>query len=281
MTGPVLGLTADDVWTAFDTVDPIAPLVAELTDPAAHSSAALAPWQDDFVLLDGSCLLPAASLRMFHAASLAALAARQLLASGGATVALLGVTPATQPQLAAVARLVPDISHIAVRVTGDVRFSPLEPRLVDQLELNGIGLSVSADTAVSVFGANLVVVFDADLADLRVGQLAPGAVLVNATGEELPDRLTAEVDHVFVDDLRLVGQGTRVHSLCGRSRADRARPSVTADLGQLLSGRHPGRFRFDDVLLVELLGAQALNVRLARQLYRAARRGGLGARLEL
>lgn len=278
MTGPVLGLTADDVWTAFEAVDPIAPLVAELTDPAAHASAALRPWQGEFVLLDDACLLPAASLRMLHAASLAAVAARQLLASGGATVALLGVTPATQPQLAAVARLVPDISHVAIR-TGDVRFSPLEPRLVDQLELNGIGLSVSDDTGASVFGANLVIVFDADLADLRVAHLAPGAVLVNATGEELPDRLTGEVDHVFVDDLRLVGQGRRVRSLCGRSRA--SWPSVTADLGQLLSGRHPGRLRFDDVLLVELLGAQVLNVRLARQLYRAARRSGLGTRLEL
>ncbi len=282
MLGPVLELSADEVWTAFDTVDPLPPLVAELTGRTSQRSDALRPWPGAetgpaaLVVVDGCCVLPAASLRMFHAASLVALAARQLLSPGGATVALLGVTPASQPQLAAIARLLPDISHIAICLAGDLRSNPLEPRLVDQLDLSGIGLSVGTDPAAAVFGANLVVLLDGAGVDLRAAHFATGAVLVNATGVVLPDRLAAEADEVIVDDNRLVGD-TRAHSRCGRASGSPALPP--ADLGQLLYGSHPGRDRFDEVMLVELLGARTLNVRLARQLCRAARQQGLGRRL--
>ncbi len=275
MLGPVRELSADEMWTAFDAVDPLAPLVAELTERTTGRPEALRPWPssgEDRVVVDDSCVLPAASLRMFHAASLAALAARQLLAPGGATVALLGVTPVSQPQLAAIIRLVPDISHVAICLTGDIRFNPLEPKLVDQLELNGIGLSVGSDPVAAVFGANLVIVLGRVGGDLRTGQLAPGVVVVNATGAELPGQLVDEIDEVFVDDRRLVGE-RRVRSMCGRS-LERGGPS--ADLGQLLYGSHPGRVAFDARLLVELLGAGTLNVRLARQLCRVARQRGMG-----
>lgn len=276
MLGPVLGLSADEVWTAFDGLDPLPPLVAELTARTTTRVDAIRPWPlgEGLVVVDDACVLPADSLRMFHTASLVALAARQLLSTGGATVALLGVSAASQPQVAAIARLVPDISHIAVCMTGDPRYSPLEPRLVDQLDLGGIGLSVGTDPVAAVFGANLVISLGGDLDDLRVGQFAPGAVLVDATGLESPAGLAAEVDAVFVDDLRLVGNGRRVRSLCGQYQEPRA--DVSADLGQLLYGRHPGRRGFDEVLLVELLGARRLNVRLARQLCKAARQRGLG-----
>jgi ornithine cyclodeaminase/alanine dehydrogenase-like protein (mu-crystallin family) len=282
MSGPVLALSADEAWTAFELIDPIAPLVEELAGRTEQRTGALSRWTGDpvpaepgeLVVLhddDASCVLPAASLRMFHSASLVAVAARELLVPGGITVALLGVTPATQPQLAAVTRHVPDISHVAICHAGDLRSSPLEPRLVDLLEHRGIQLSAGTVAADAVFGANLVVVFPdgVDLTPLRIGTLARGAVLVNASGRTMPAELATDLDEVYVDDMRLVDQRGHHHR------------KAIADLGELLSGSHPGRQDIDDVLAVELLGVDVLNVRLARQLHRAARRHGLGAHLDV
>ncbi|MFD1147685.1 phosphopantetheine-binding protein [Saccharothrix hoggarensis] len=183
----------------------------------------------------------AAEPRPHHrAAVLTALAAGHLLSPGVVTASVIGPAESVRVQLETIVRHVPDVSHVAVHVPGG---EPLDRDVVDQLDLAGIGLSVVGTPCDAVFGANLVVV--TGLADPRAWpeHLTRGAVVVNATGRDLPDRVVREMNHVVVDDLALVGM-TRRRLI---SRAE-------ADLRQVVTGERTGRTNPDRVLLVELLG---------------------------
>jgi len=144
-----------------------------------------------------------------------------------------------------------------------------------------------------VFGANLVIATNPissaqDVADLRIGKLARGALLINATGQDLPAELIDQVDQVYVDDLGLLDSYPDRHvvlthlaeptpSTAAMRRG--AGPRIAGDLAQLLTGRHSGRRRASDIVLVELLGAHELNADLAYRIYEVAAHTGLGVRI--
>ena len=296
MTKAVRRLDADDVWSAVETIDTVALLAEELIGRAIgyagwHDPAGrLTSWEaggGEYALFDGrspdlTCALPVTCLRTVQVAALATLATRELLAPGGVTVAMLGTLEALQPQLAVLAMHVPDLVHVAVHVTDDADPAALKSRLVDQLDLAGIGLSVVSTLEESLFGANLVIAanegaMSEGLADERLGHLVRGTVVVNATGRDLPTDLVDHVDQIYVDDLALLPEHTNrlvvARHLTGPAENG---PVIPADLGQLLSGAHAGREQDDDIVLVELLRANDLNVHLAHKIAEAARRSGLG-----
>jgi ornithine cyclodeaminase/alanine dehydrogenase-like protein (mu-crystallin family) len=294
MSGTVLQLRSHEVWRALEVVDPVETmaeyLIGRTFGRAGHgqeSAGRLVSWRGagrngtELVLLDhpdatGPCVLPAQSLRSSQAAALVAVAAREMLMSGGVTMALLGPAADSQPQLSVVARYVPDLSHVALFCGPDARAGDIEPRLVDQLELSGIELSVAGSAADAVFGANLVIATSADtapldLADLRPGQLVKGTVLINATGAALSAEIVERADQVVVDDLGLLDDCP------GRwATGDRR---ITGDLAQLLTDQHASRRRAGDLVLVDLLGVHELNADLAYRIYEVATQTGLGVRI--
>jgi len=310
MTGTVLQLRSHEVWHALEIIDPVATMAEYLIDRtvgrAGHgrrSPGRLLSWSGtgrngtELVLLEhpdatGPCVVPAQSLRSSQAAALAAVAARELLVPGGVTMAMLGPAGDTQPQLSVVSRHVPDISHVAL-CSDSMGTKEVEPKLVDQLELSGIGLTVAPTVCEAVFGANLIIATNPtssaqDVAELRIGQLARGTLLINATGNDLPTELVDQVDQVYVDDLGLLDRypdrhvvRTHLAEPTPRSAAMRhgAGPRIAGDLAQLLTGRHTGRRRTSDIVLVELLGAHELNADLAYRIYEVASHTGLGVRI--
>jgi len=307
MAKTVLRLDAEDVLRTLETVDPVELLAEELIkrtighpERTRESTNKLVRWTDgttdtDYVLSAGlDCAIPAAILRMIHAAALAALATRELLVPGGVTVAMLGTRYATQAQLAVLARHVPDIVHVAVRITDQPGGGPLEPRLIDQLDLAGIGLSVVTDLADSLFGANLVVAasehaLTEGAGHATVRDLVRGTLLVNSSGHDLPEGLLDRVDQIYVDDLALVPEHAGryavaqhlAHTTAGatRTRDNLHPPAIAADLGLLLAGARSGREQQDDIVAVELLSAQNPDIHLANTIAETALRGGLGERV--
>ncbi len=301
MTRTVLRLDTDDVWSAVESIDTVALLAEELLGCAIGEAGwqpptgTLAPWRgdgDEYVLLSGgdqddpACAMPATSLRHVQAATLAALATRELLAPGGVTLAMLGTPDATQQELAVLARHVPDIVHVAVPVPDAAESGRIKSRLIDQLDLAGIGFSVVNSYAESLFGANLVVVTSAEavrdgLAQTQLGHLVRGTLVVNASGQDLPDTLVDGVDLIYVDDLALLPEHTH-RRFVGRHRDaedhHHGTRAIANDLGHLLAGTAPGRAQ-DDIVLVELLRANELDVHLACWIADAARRGGHGTRV--
>jgi len=207
----------------------------------------------------GGLALSATGLRAVRGAALTAVAARMFLSPDVVTGTVLGSGVAARLHVAALARHVPGVSHIAVHAADA---APAD--LAAELEHAGIGLTVTERGADAVFGANLVVLADryAPGAGLAAAQLARGAVVVNATGSPPPPGVHEQAGRVFVDDRRL---------------APWTGPA-TADLGQLLAGADPGRARRDGVVLVDLLGAANGGLWLAFHLYQAALRRGLGVR---
>ncbi|HEV2784099.1 MAG TPA: hypothetical protein VGX25_32325 [Actinophytocola sp.] len=309
MARSILELDGDALWTAFEQINPVDLLVDELTgrtddrvDWNPHHLGRFVAWQRTTKDDDGTeralledpgtgerCLLPADGLRASRTATLGALAARQMLTPTVVTATVLGTSPAAQLQLAVIARHVPDVSHIAVCPTPGGGF-PLEPRVVDQVDLAGIGLSVTSGMAEAVFGANLVIIADGGPWPLIPGQLPRGAVVVNATGQDLPVELVNGVDEIYVDDAKALEANrhryfirSHLSSRIGvgaptRTTGGRRRPHIEAPLGEVLTGGHPGRTHLDDTLLVELLSTDTLDAQLACELHRAALERGLGVR---
>lgn len=313
MTGPILRLSTEELVSALDVIDPVGVLADGLVgEPGtAEPGCRLVPWppaapaagsprppeepsgDGGMVLLQdqragGRCLLPAAALGALRAAALSVLAARKLVVPGVVTAAVLGSGPAAQAALSLVARYVPGLSHVAVWPAGDPLRPAIRPKVLDQLDLAGVGSLVTTTVAEAVFGATLIITTSAG--QLRPGQLSKGSVLINASRVDLPDELVDSMDQLYVDELRLVGEHPHRHfaqaylaSAGGTSappgqvrvRRDRL---VEADLGQLLAMTHQGRGHLDHVVLVELLGGHTPDPMLACALYRAALQHGIGAR---
>ncbi|WBB73432.1 hypothetical protein O7602_27780 [Micromonospora sp. WMMD1128] len=210
-------------------------------------------------------------------ALLAALAARYLLDSEVITAAVIGPRLTVQTHTLVLARHVPPISHVAVCLTdapppaaavtdadpthGAVPFrSLIDPWVLDELELAGIVVVRAATPGRSAFGANLVVVTGpADDGALPLGdgevRLARGALLVNASGRDLPPHLAGQVGPVFVDDMSLLARAAE-HGLTRPARPRGGhRPSyrLVGDLREVVLAEHVGRTDPEQVLLVELL----------------------------
>ncbi|MFD9733233.1 hypothetical protein [Umezawaea sp. NPDC059074] len=288
MDVPMLRLSADDLCTAIAGIDPVPVLAAELM--AMGGTAAAEPgarWGEPFgafaVLEDtsagGRCALPVAALRAYRAAALTALAARHLLAPGVVTASVIGSGLAARLQMMVIARHVPDVSHIAACAVNGDRDLPVWTGVVDQLDHAGIELAVTNHVDEAVFGANLVAITGCDADLVRVDHLSKGAVVVNATGRDLPDHLVDGANQVYVDDSTRMGSAAHRHfarTVAHGSSSARRHDGIEADLGAVLIGEHPGRTRVDHVLLVELLSPNALDLALACLVHRAALVLGLG-----
>ncbi len=243
-------------------------------------------------------LLPTATLRLIQAAGLAALASRELVAPGVVTAAVVGSGLALRLQVGVLARYLPALSHIALSGAISDPLAPLARGVLDQLELAGIGWSTAADPRRAALGASLYVIAAAGPQGLAIGPPAAGALLVNAGGTDLPREVLEGVDRVYVDDLGLLE--SHRHRDFVRTHLTRPDPDpqplfrhregwyrhpepgrgwrrVEADLGGVLTGTDPGRTDDDEILLVELLGTEAVDSALARRLYQAAACRGLGS----
>jgi hypothetical protein len=306
MEGPILRLTADDVCRALEQIDPIELMAAlpfgqawQEQPPCGRFLPTREPAGEVELedLCSGvRCLLPESSLRTVRDTVLVALAAGRLLASGPATVGLLASVEAAQVYLVMMARHRSDVGHVALSPPVG-RTDTVDIRVLELLDQAGINLVVTADRDDAVRGANLVIAAGPGHDQLSPGQLARGALLVNATGTDLPDDLVDGVDEIYVDDLGLLEENqhrhfVRVH-MGSRSPARpesrlehdgwhrptsawRSLRHIEADLGQLLNGEHPGRTHQDNILLVELLGTRALDVALTCRLQQTALEHGFG-----
>jgi len=239
--------------------------------------------------------LPAAMLRMIRAAGLAALASRELAAPGVLTAAVFGTGTAIEVQIAVMAHYLPLLSHVALCSAGSW---PAVASVLGELERAGIGLSAAADPERAALGANLLIVATPSPDRLRIGPLPLGALVVNAAGQDLPHDVVACASRIYVDDLALLernrhrefaarhlaGPADGCGPLLGHREGWYRHPPaghgyqpVRADLGMVLAGASPGRLDDDEILLVELLGAAAVDAGLAGQLGRAAAEHHLGS----
>lgn len=296
MSGFVRQLDSEELLHALDQIDLVDVLATELsgrvTDPAADDPGRAGRWTLDTARsrrsgaelavlsmpdADTRFALPTADLRACRCAALTTLASQLLLAPGVVTVTVLGSGFPAHVQSAVLGRLLPDVSHVAVHA------GVATPRLVRQFAAASIGLSVAPTADDAVFGATLVVVTGDEPPVLRDTRLARGAVVVNASGRDLPAAFVDCVSSVYVDDLALLPAHPRRYLPPDASRSA-ALPrfhQVEADLAQVLTEVDAGRAHRDDVLLVELLSTDRLDAYLALRVYQAVVELGLGTTTHL
>lgn len=234
MPGRTLRLDADALWSLAEELDVATALHAAVLVPADPGGEVVRPDPASVVFRDrgDEVHLPAADLVALRDAALAAATARRLVAPGVVTAGVIstcdtvGAPDPARPSedrrapwhLGVLCRSVPDISHVAVFTDG----RPLPPRVLDQLDLAGIGLTVTATPAEAVTGATLVLTLGAGSGRLA-HRLARGAVLVNAGPHPAPDDTLGSVDRVCAGE----------------------------DLIRALTGAAPGRAGPDETILVE------------------------------
>ncbi|OLR92483.1 hypothetical protein [Actinokineospora bangkokensis] len=238
-TGPPAG---DDAAVDPTPVD----LDPAVLDPAGQDGDGLLLVEDD----DARFLVPAAGLRAVHAAALATLAARELVAPGPVRAVVLGTGAVLRPQLTMIVRRLPTVRHITVHPAG----ARIDPGALAEVDLTSVTLSVAEDVGAAVEGARLVFAHDGAWV-VPADRLAPGALVVRAGA--CPVRAAAAaVDQRFTDDPAAAGDAVR--------------------LADVLTGAHPGRATADAVVLVDLVGAAGLDL-VACVLHGAARERGFGA----
>lgn len=304
MDTPVLRLLANDVRHALEDIDPAehhhSRLRNVLTDNGMTTVGESS--DDELVLFEDPhtaalFMMPRSILCLGRATMMIALAASELLAAGETTVALLASGDTALFHLAMLARHVPGVGHVCLTSANDREAPRLDERVLALLDRAGIDLSVVDTLDEAALGANLLITTGPGHDDLTHRHLTRGALLVNATGRDLPTDVVNQVDQVYVDDIGLLEHNRHRHFVSVHLR-DGAHELTTpllraadwhqrrdtwyqvrrveADITQVHSGHHPGRTDLDEVLLFELLGVRDLDLALALHIHRLALRRGLG-----
>jgi ornithine cyclodeaminase/alanine dehydrogenase-like protein (mu-crystallin family) len=246
-------------------------------------------------------LLPTVTLRMIWAAGLACLASQVLVAPGVATAAVFGSAAALGLQVSVLARYLPALGHVTVPRTLPDRLAQGGPSVLAQLDLAGIGSATIGDPRRAALGANLLVLAASARGLPDIGPPAPGALVVNAAGRDLPGHVLERADRVYVDDLGLLAGNQHREFLhppaaepgksgqpllrnregwYRRTEAGRRPRPIEADLVAVLDGSDPGRMNDEEILLAELLGTTVIDAALAWRLWQSAATRGLGSWVE-
>ncbi|HEX6969750.1 MAG TPA: hypothetical protein VF174_13195 [Micromonosporaceae bacterium] len=208
MAGDARLLTGDAVWSLAEYLDVPAVLEAAAAE-AASSAGSSAPTTppgctggdlDTTVHCDPvtgeRVRLPTAVLCALRAAGCAASAARRLLPANVLTVGVVGPAPVVWWHVAVLCRHIRTVTHVAVAT--DVSAAPI--RLADQLDLAGVGLSITDTAPAAAFGANLVVA--AGPAPITGDRIVAGALLVEAVPGAFPRALHARARVVLSADAK-------------------------------------------------------------------------------
>jgi hypothetical protein len=255
-------VSATDLWRAVAQIDAAAAVSPRMGAVAGRPRVLAQVWDDEsvgaqkVVVTDPArpvrYALPAADLRAIRSAALTLTAARLLLAPGVVTAAVLDTTDTAGSRALLVADQLPDVDQVMVH--GGRGW----PTSMEARDRPTIGFAATLDEA--VFGASLVIVAGLPRAGARPARLAPGALVVNATGRALPAGLFSDVDLRFVDDRALHDVAWEEPPGSLPVRAD------LRELGELSLGTFLDLVDPDLVTLVDLLGSDGLDLHLAQAL---------------
>ncbi len=116
---------------------------------------------------------------------------------------------------------------------------------------------------------------------VRRGWLQPGALYAHIGGYECEYGVIREADKVLVDDWHQVKH--RMYSTVALMWRDGQfrDADLYGELGEVVSGRKPGRERDDEIILFSPIGMGIHDIAVAVRVYRQAREQGLGQKLQL
>ena len=116
---------------------------------------------------------------------------------------------------------------------------------------------------------------------VRRGWLRPGTFYAHIAGYECEYDVIREADKVVVDDWNQVKH--RMYSTVALMWRDGLfrDEDLYAELGEIVSGRKPGRERDDEIIIFSPIGMGIHDIAVATRIYRKAREMGLGQKVTL
>jgi N-[(2S)-2-amino-2-carboxyethyl]-L-glutamate dehydrogenase len=228
------------------------------------------------------CVMEAATISALRTGAVSALAVQLLAGPPVERMAVIGAGTLAAAHLEVLPAVLPALCEVRLHDLAAGRAQALGMSFERRLRQR-IRLAPTAERAIR--GAELVVtVTTATEGYVELDWLAPGAMVVNVSLDDVLPEVVLGVDRVVVDDWDVV-KGDR-RRLLGRMARDGlvtgpgAAGPVHAQLGDLLVGRRPGREGDRERILVNPFGLAIEDVALAVRVHAAARRLGLGVGLE-
>jgi ornithine cyclodeaminase len=241
-------------------------------------------------------MMEAAHISALRTAALTASTARRLGVAGLRRAAVVGCGALARAHLLLLPRALPALDHVALYDLDPGR----RGRLADDLRAEfGDRLAVveCGDVRDCVRGAGLVVtVTTATEGYIGLDWLAPGAVVAHVSLDDVLPEVVERADLLVVDDWDLISQdhrrllGRMYHAGQLRSPDGSYHPDSTpvpgarqvdASIGDVLTGRHPGRRDDREIVLSNPFGMSILDIAVAHEVLQAAQRNGAGITLQV
>jgi ornithine cyclodeaminase len=224
-------------------------------------------------------ILEGSLISAWRTAGVTCLAAEHLARQGFTDVALVGCGVIGRTQITA---LLEQFAQIATVHLFDAR--PEAARELAELvgARNGdvtVRIAASAEEAVRA-GEVVVPCTLTDRPYIPLAWLRPGALVCNVSIMDVHKDVFLGADKVVVDDW---DQSNREKKLINQLVLDGSfsREQLHAELGEIVSGRRPGRERDDEIILLNPMGIAVEDIACAAELYLRAKRQGVGTWLDL
>ncbi|MBT5048935.1 MAG: ornithine cyclodeaminase family protein [Rhodospirillaceae bacterium] len=208
--------------------------------------------------------------------AMAALSIKTLRASGATSLALIGAGNLARAAVEAIHAATPFES---IRVASR---SPASRRnLCDDMGAAGItGVAPAHSIEAACDGADVILtITNAEAELIQADWCKPGSLVVSTGGRrECNPDVILNADKVFIDDWDqcvLLGDIAALHR-----EGKFVLEDVTATLGELIAGTHPGRESDDERIVAIPQGLTSLDVALANFVYRVALEKDLGTEVE-
>ncbi|MCF3120928.1 ornithine cyclodeaminase [Streptomyces arenae] len=225
------------------------------------------------------CVMEGAHISALRTAAVSVLAVRRLVRPGARTAALYGAGVIAREHALMLARRLPGIEEITVYDSAPDRVADFERHTGARLAPYGVKVKAADDARAAADGADVVVACTSTRRGyIARDWLAPGALAVNVSLDDLTEDALLGADKLYVDDWGLIRDDP--HRLLGRLlRAGRVEEQDAATIGELLSGARPGRESDDELIVVNPFGLAVEDIALAHRVFRIARHRGLGTAL--
>lgn len=222
------------------------------------------------------CVMEGAHISALRTAAVSVLAARHLVRPGARTAALYGAGVIAREHALMLARRLPGIEEIRVYDAVPGRVAQFERDVGAVLGAHEVKVTAAVDARTAARGADVVIACTSTRRGyVERSWLAPGALAVNVSLDDLTESVLTGADRLYVDDWDLIRDDP--YRLLGTLlREGRVRQDDAATLGEVLTGARPGRTGDDELIVVNPFGLAVEDIALAHRVFRVARHRGLG-----
>lgn len=212
-------------------------------------------------------------------AAVTGVAARYLARTGFSDVALIGCGPIAHAQAGTLLEQFPSIRRLHLYDLCPEAAERLASKLTQRFPALELCLAEGAEAAIRL--ADVVIPCTvADTPYIRFDWLQRGAFVSNISIMDVHKEVFLKADKVVVDDW---DQSNREKKIINQLVQEGlfSREALHAEMGEIVTGRRPGREGDDEIILLNPMGMAVDDIVCAQAIYRKAREADVGTWLEL